>query len=208
MGAVQRKTDRFERNTPVEDGCMALIQTMGSAQIFIQSDLSRKDAAHGRLIVRGTNGMIDTTESWVKLFNESSNGWKLLDLGIPEEEIDIMGGMANARLTKHLVNWINGGPESECSIRKAMKTLEVTMALSESARRNECMYLPLKEEQYPLELMISEGLLKPKIEGRYDIRAYLTRDNVDEKRYDELRSKNLAHHQIMLQLHMENQKHK
>ena len=32
MGAVERKTDRYERDVPVEDCCMCLIQFKGGAQ--------------------------------------------------------------------------------------------------------------------------------------------------------------------------------
>ena len=63
--------------------------------------------------------------------------------------------------------------------------------------------MPLEEEEYPLELMIKEGKLPVEREGRYDIRGFLDRSNVDESRYQQLKQDGLGHHQIMRILHDE-----
>jgi hypothetical protein len=39
MGAVERETDRYERDTPIEDRCMLLAELAGGAQLFLESDL-------------------------------------------------------------------------------------------------------------------------------------------------------------------------
>ena len=39
FGALQRSTNKFERDTAIEDCCMGLVQFEGNLQFFIQSDL-------------------------------------------------------------------------------------------------------------------------------------------------------------------------
>ena len=74
------------------------------------------------------------------------------------------------------------------------------MALYESARQNHVIRMPLAEKGYPLELMVAEGRLPVEVEGRYDIRGFLKRDNIDEQKYKQLWDQGLGHHQIMRQL--------
>lgn len=203
MGAVERQSERFERATPIEDGSMALVQMAGGIQLSFQSDLDSKDATPGHFVFRGTEGMVETTESWTRLFNAQTNGWQEQDVGVERDKIDVIGGMANARQTKELIAWIEGGPEHRGSGRRARATVEIMMALLESARRHQVIRLPLKETGYPLELMLAEGLLEPTEKGPYDIRGYLQREGVDEKRYAELRAQGLSHHPIMHKLYEE-----
>ncbi|MDE2808063.1 MAG: hypothetical protein OXN90_06545, partial [Gemmatimonadota bacterium] len=82
-------------------------------------------------------------------------------------------------------------------------TVEIMMALYESARRNRVIHLPLQEKGYPLQLMVEEGGLPIEVEGRYDIRGFLKRDGIDEAKYKKLQDEGMVHHQIMRQLHDE-----
>ena len=77
------------------------------------------------------------------------------------------------------------------------------MGLYESARRKQIVNFPLQEKGYPLELMIAEGDLPVEIEGRYDIRGFLSWEGVDLKRYRQLVDEGKGHHQIMHQIHEE-----
>ena len=203
MGAVERQSERFERDTPIEDGCMGLIHMADGSQIFMQCDLDMQDASCARFVFRGTEGMVETTETWTRLFNAETGGWRMEDLGVAPEKIDTIGGMANARQTKELIAWIEGGEGHRGAGHNARATVEILMALLESARRNQMVRLPLQEKGYPLELMLQEGLLEPTQKGRYDIRGYLNREGVDEKRYAELRAQGMSHHPIMRALHEE-----
>ena len=101
------------------------------------------------------------------------------------------------------MNWLEGGVELRCSGRRARATVEIMMAILESARRNQVIRLPLSETDYPLQLMIEEGLLPPEEEGAYDIRGYLNRQGVDEERYAQLRAEGMGHHPIMRKLYDE-----
>ena len=154
--------------------------------------------------------MVETTETWTRLFNAESGGWQMQDLGFAPEQIDTIGGMANARQTKELIAWIEGAEVHRGSGEGARATVEILMALLESARRHQMVRLPLREKGYPLELMLAEGLLEPTQKGPYDIRGYLNREGVDEARYAELRAQGMSHHPIMRALHeekMERERH-
>jgi predicted dehydrogenase len=202
MGAVERQSDRFERDTPIEDGCMALVHMESGLQFFVQSDLDNKNAGCGNFSFRGTGGMIECTETGCMLFNGETGGWREMDVGV-KGPIDVIGGQANGRQVKELLAWIEGGPEHRGSGRRARDTVELMMALGESARQHQVVRLPLAEKGYPLELMIAQGRLPVQKPGRYDIRGYLQRAGVDEQRYSQLRAEGMGHHGIMRQLHEE-----
>ena len=195
MGAVDRQSERFERDTPIEDGSMALVHMAGGVQFLLQTDLDMSEAWH--FFVRGSGGLIDATETRCRLFNEASGGWQEQDLGVPAEQIDVIGGKANERQTRELIAWIEEGPEHRGSGRRARETVAVMMALLESARQHRVVRFPLQEKGYPLELMLQEGKLEPAQKGRYDIRGYLNREGVDEGEYAKLRATGMGHHQIM-----------
>ena len=201
MGAVERRTDRFERDTPIEDSCMGLVQFDDGSQMMIQSDLNMEDASAGSFRIRGSEGMISVGEARVSLFNGATGGWQEIDLG--DEEIAGIGGNTNAAQVRELIAWIGGGPEHRGSGHQARVTVEIMMALYESARQHQVIQLPMQEKDYPLELMIAEGTLPLSEEGRYDIRGYLSWEGVDPERFDELREQGLGHHEIMRQLHEE-----
>ncbi len=202
MGAVERTTDKYERGTAIEDSCLGLIHFGSSLQFFIQSDLWDRSCDAGKFFIRGTEGMLHVRETVLKLFNAESNGWMDIDLGLKEGD-QAIGGNTNAAQTQELIEWIEGGPESRGSGRKARDTVEVMMAIYESARRHQVIKLPMEEKEYPLDLMIAEGKLPLEVQGRYDIRGFLDRSNIDESRYQQLRDNGIQHHQAMRTVHEE-----
>ena len=202
MGAVERTTDKHERNTAIEDSCMGLIHFGNSLQFFIQSDLWDRNSDAGKFFIRGTEGMLHVRETVLKLFNADTGGWKDIDLDLKEGD-QAIGGNMNAAQTLELIDWIEGGSESRSSGRIARDTVEVMMAMYESARQNKVIYLPMQEKEYPLDLMIEEGKLPLEREGRYDIRGFLDRSSIDETRYQQLRDDGLPHHQAMRIVHQE-----
>ncbi|MBD05356.1 MAG: hypothetical protein CME24_13520 [Gemmatimonadetes bacterium] len=200
MGAVERRTDRFERDTAIEDACMGLIHFEGGVQLFIQSDLMAEGATAGAFQIRGTDGHMEVTETTVRILN--GDGWRDADVEL-DDNYQGIGGSTNAAQVQELIAWLEGGPEHRGSGHKARDTVEVMMALYESARRNEVVRLPLEEKGYPLELMIGEGKLPVREEGRYDIRSFLSWKGIDRDAYRELRDQGIGHHQAMRQLHEE-----
>lgn len=204
MGAVERRTDRYERDTPIEDNCMGLVHLEGNLQLFIQSDLYKEPARSGGFLIHGTEGLLDVNEANVRLFNATSGGWQPVPLRVEAKEIRAIGGQTNAAQVRELIAWIEGGPEHRGSGDKARATVEIMMALYESARRHRVIHLPLQEKEYPLALMIAEGKLPVEEPGRYDIRGFLKRDGIDEGAYTRLRRQGMGHHQAMRKLHEEN----
>jgi predicted dehydrogenase len=196
MGAVERRTDKFERDTPIEDGCMGLVHFVDGTQLFLQCDLDMKGASF-QFFLRGTEGMMEVNETSCRTIGAGSGAWVNHDLGVPAEQIDVIGGKANGRQTQELLEWIDGGLEHRCAATTARDTVEIMMALEESARRHQAVHMPLTEKGYPLALMIDEGQLPVQVEGRYDIRGYLNREDADEAQYAELRATGMGHHGIM-----------
>ena len=200
MGAVERRTDRYERDTLVEDACMGLVHFADGLQLFIQSDLMREGATAGSFDIRGSEGFLCVSETRVQLMNASSNGWQDIDLGLSEHDKAI-GGNTNAAQVQELIAWLEGKTEIHRNAgTTARDTVEIMMALYESARKNHVIRMPLQEKSYPLEEMVAEGGLPIEIEGRYDIRGFLKRDNIDEEKYKKLWDEGMGHHQIMRQL--------
>ena len=203
MGAVERDTDRFERDTPIEDRCMVLAELDGGAQIFVESDLPTERRMVGpagegiTLRITGSAGMIEASEYSTRSFTAGSQGWRI---DFSSDDVDAIGGRANARQVRELISWLEGGPEHRCSARRARQTTEIMMAAYESARRHRVMHLPVSESSYPLGAMINDGLLVPSTAGAHDIRGYLQRDGIDEERYAELRATGMGHHEIMAKI--------
>lgn len=157
MGQVERRTDRYERGHPIEDRCMGLVGLEGGTRLVVESDMP-KDWPGGRFVY-GTTGTFRFGESSLELLNDGSAGWQKID---PEPETD---------QHHELLAWVEGGPESRQSARLARATMEIMMALYESARTRRLITLPLSASRSPLHLMIEDGALPVEVPGQYDIRA-------------------------------------
>ena len=205
FGAVQRTTNKYERNTRIEDSCMGLIHYKNDVQAFIQSDLKNYDfeskwATNHPIFIRGEKGALDISEYEVKFLGGNSSGWKTIPADVPKELIEPIGGETNGKLVSELIQWLEGGPEHRCSGVKAKETLDIMMSIYQSARINEKVIFPVKENDYPLDLMFEEGKIPLKTFEKYDIRGFLNRSGIDEKDYNRLKSQNLSHHEIMRQV--------
>ncbi len=199
FGAVERKSDRHERDVAIEDACMGLVHFNNGAELLVESDLEREGAAAGWFQIQGSEGLMEASERCLRLFNATSSGWSDIDLRLEDGDKEI-GGNTNANQVRELIAWIEGGPEHRGSGHEARVTVEIMMAIYESARRHSVVRFPLSEREYPLDLMIAEGKLPLEAEGRHDIRGFLTRDAVDEAAYKKLWSQGVPHHEIMRQL--------
>ena len=204
FGAVERTTNKYERNTRIEDSCMGLIQYTNQLQAFIQSDLIKYDyeskwATNHPIIIRGSHGTLDITEFEVKHLGSNKNGWVTIPADIPKSEIDPIGGDTNGKLVAELISWIEGGAEHRCSGRIAKDTLDIMMSIYQSARINQKVIFPVSENDYPLDLMFNEGKIPLDQENsqKYDIRGFLERSDIDETDYNKLKLEGLPHHLIM-----------
>jgi predicted dehydrogenase len=178
MGNVERKTDRWERGTRIEDCAIALYQFRGGARAMILLDVVPivYQGAH----IYGTEGMIDMTTEELRLLNASTGGsWKVFRPDGKFFQPDnsrfewVEGGAGQA---DELADWIEGKVEAHRGHgENGFKALEMLHAIYESARCHEKVVLPLQTRLNPLDLMIESGHLEPQRPGRYDVRAFLLR---------------------------------
>lgn len=187
MGGVERKTDRYEREVRCEDRCMGLIAFENGAQALIQSDLTKEWTVEDYSI-RGTDGVIEVSTRTVKLLNGKSQGWEVMEPEYKDPWVEQV---------RELVGWIEGRNGHRGEARQARRTVEVMMAIYQSARNHEVVRMPLKETGYPMDLMAAEGKLSVEEPGKYDIRAFLTFEPEERKRYNELRRQGMHHREIL-----------
>ena len=177
MGNVERKTDRWERGTRIEDCAIALYQFRCGARAMILCQVTPVvyQGAH----VYGSEGMIDFSTTELRLLNKDTGGaWKLYcpdgKFFKPQEQGDrfewIEGAVAQA---DELADWIEGKVETHRGRgENGYKALEMIHAIYESARCHEKVIMPLQTRVNALDLMIDSGHLAPQRPGRYEIRAY------------------------------------
>jgi predicted dehydrogenase len=180
MGNVERKTDKYERNTRIEDRAVGVFQFQKGARALLLSDLVT-NYYQGALIV-GSEGMIQLTTENLQLLNIDTNGaWQLhapdgkffkhAEQGERFEWLE-----AGAAQADELADWIEGKVETHRGeASNGYKALQMIHAIYESARRHEMVMLPLQTRVNPLDVMVESGHLTPERVGRYDIRAFLLR---------------------------------
>ncbi len=170
VGNVERKTDRYERATPIEDACAGIVQYDGGAQGVVESDLTERGSFVRRIV--GDEGQLEIVGSGIRLFDGKSaggkgGGWRMLD--VPRND-------AHAEQAREIVAWVDGKQETYRNDGLVARgTLEILMAIYESARRHEIVRFPLQTRLNPLEVMLDTGRLPVERPGRYDIRSSLVR---------------------------------
>jgi predicted dehydrogenase len=178
MGQVSRHTDKWERRVRIEDCCMGLVCFEGGMRFVMESDLP--EPALSGPSVYGTDGAIRIDRNSVYLMNSEKAGWREVKPGKPASEPDetVMqeGWSAPAESSPtqvaELIAWIEGRiEEHRGSGRYARATMEIMMAIYESLRIHDVVYLPLQTKESPLELMIDGGALPVTRPGKYDIRV-------------------------------------
>jgi predicted dehydrogenase len=163
IGQVERRTDRYERLEPIEDSCAGLVAFEGGTRLVIESDLpdgglNDKAAGFTTLQVYGTEGTL-AVGGGLYLLNAASNGWQSLDAPPDTNQFEEMLG------------WIEGKNAHRNEGTTARATVELMMAIYESARIRGRVSLPLTTMRSPLVMMIEDGSLRVEKEGRYDIRV-------------------------------------
>ena len=193
MGAVERTTDRVERGLPAEDACMGIAQCANGATILIQGNLVKGLGQGCR--VTGTDGMMEFDNTHhpdemlptdapmympeipsarynyeigtVRYLNPDSNGW---------ESVEAPWYDCWSHQCQEAVAWVEGKTDDVISsAERARAVQEIMMALFESARKRQRIYLPLKTKVNPLKLMVDNGDLPVEWPGRYESRAKLVR---------------------------------
>jgi len=169
IGQVTRKTDRWERRVRCEDRCAAIIAFEGGIRGTYESDLPEPglqgDVIYGSegILKRGPGGPGGPggPEGSLLLLNRHSSEWQTVTP--PPVEVDQYD---------EFISWLDGSVEGHRNEGETARlTMELMMAIYESARIRDVVELPLKTVGNPLDLMVEEGALPVEIPGRYDIRA-------------------------------------
>jgi len=158
IGQVERKTDKFERASPIEDLCMGLICFEDDTRGLIESDLPQGKAPQNPIIY-GSDGIMVINKDSVMLLNAEKKGWQKIRAP-PQKDTEF----------SEMIDWIEGRKSHRCNAYQARYTMEIMMAIYESARTHSLIKMPLETKENPLFLMIRNGQLPVSKPGRYDIR--------------------------------------
>ncbi len=192
-GAVERTTDLVERGLPAEDACLALAACDNGASILIQGNLTSTLGQGCRVI--GTEGMMELSTTRpsdsevpsdepmyapegrsarynfeigrARYLNAFSNGW---------QEVEAPWHDCWTHQCRETIDWVEGKIDQHItSGERGRAVQEVMMALYESARKKQRIYLPLKTRVNPLGLMVENGDLPVEWPGRHEIRSKILR---------------------------------
>lgn len=180
MGNVERKTDRYERSTRIEDCAVGVFHFTSGAVALLLSDVT--PTVYQGALIYGTDGMITLTTSDLLIMSKETGGrWerhapdgrfhRLSDHGEQFEWYE-----APAAQMAELADWVTGArADFRGEAMNGIKALQMVHAVYESARRHEKVLLPMQTRENPLDLMVESGHLAPERPGPYDIRAFLLR---------------------------------
>lgn len=193
LGAVERTTDGVERGLPAEDACLGLVGCANGASILIMGNLVRGLGQGCRVI--GSDGVMEldtarppddqipsdapmympegpsarynTEIGTVRYFGPDTKGWV---------QVEAPWHDAWAHQCQEAVDWVEGRVEQPIShAERGRAVQEIMMALFESARKKQRVYLPLKTRVNPLTLMVDNGDLPVEWPGTYERRARIVR---------------------------------
>ncbi|MFH1571059.1 MAG: Gfo/Idh/MocA family oxidoreductase, partial [Gemmatimonadota bacterium] len=163
IGNLERKTDRYERDVPIEDRSAGIVQfDNGTIGVLLQ-ELGGRNRQGG--VFYGTEGTLDLDEQRVQLINRDTGG--------RPEDRPVEGEDPAVAQARELVQWVEGTCEHRGQAANGRAAVEIIMAIYESTRRREVVSLPLPTRANPLEELIASGQLPPERPGGYDIRSFL-----------------------------------
>ena len=180
IGNIERKTDRYERATRIEDCAVGVFHFRSGAVALLLSDLT--PTVYQGALIYGSDGMINMTTPNLQLLNRATGGswqlhepdgafYKVADLGD-----DFEWREAGAAQAVELADWVEGATEHfRGEAINGIKALQMVHAVYELARMHEKVLLPMQTRNNPLDLMVDSGHLAPARPGPYDIRAFLLR---------------------------------
>ena len=147
------------------------------AQAVIQCDLTGTHQVENYTI-RGADGLLEVKQRELRLLRGAGAGWERIDTGYEDPWVGQV---------RELVSWVEGTSGHRGAAPHGRATLEILMAIYQSARAHAVVRMPLAECANPLDRMVEEGELPVQEPGRYDIRAFLTFEPAERERYAELR---------------------
>ena len=158
---VQLASAGFRYGHAVETGAMAVFEFEGGVRAeLLVGDMRLMDRAYGDYEVFGTEGRLwragDMPEEPL-LLQDSAGGWRPIEVE-PVDAREAYRVTADATY-RRFAEIIHEGGDHPLSGDSALLDLEVIMAVFESARLREKVTLPLRQERFPLDIMIEKGEL-------------------------------------------------
>jgi UDP-N-acetyl-2-amino-2-deoxyglucuronate dehydrogenase len=140
---------------PVETGALALWEFSTGVQAELRTgSLRLPGSAYQHYEIEGTRGRIrrpgDAADPQILLQTDDQAGWRPVPLAPPSERVS---GAENYRLFARMMRHGSDHPLSGLS---AYHDQEIVMAIYESARRHGRVTLPLRQPEFPLELMLRD----------------------------------------------------
>jgi predicted dehydrogenase len=180
MGNIERKTDRYERSTRIEDCAIGVFHFTNNAIALLLSDVT--PTVYQGALIYGTDGMITLTTRNLLLMNQSTGGsWQHHEPDgvfhhVADHGDEFEWHEAPAAQMTELADWVEGKrADFRGEGSNGIKALQMVHAVYESARRHEKVLLPMQTRHNPLDLMVDSGHLAPERPGPFDIRAFLLR---------------------------------
>lgn len=207
LGALERKSNRWERDIPIEDCCVGLMAFEGGVQALLQVDLStRNEPDH--FTIQGTEGLLLVGPDELQLISTARGQRDPFPVPWdPEIEsaaraagLEDYFRIAYAAQARSLKAWMDGNDAYRSEAATTRHAHELMMALYQSARNHEVVRLPLKEGNYPLSLMLQEDNLPLIYTEQYDIRSPGRKTWPHREAYDRLRASGLSHPQIVAEI--------
>ena len=207
MGALERKTNRWERDVPIEDCCLGLTTFAGGAQALLQVDLTAYSSAD-HFTVQGTEGLLMVAPDSLRLISADSSDSETRPMPWEAQTESAAGSVgfegyfhiAYTAQAQGLKAWLDGETDYRSEGTQTRHTVEIMMALYQSVRAGEVTRLPLTEGAYPLSAMVEEGNLPLRYPEKYDIRDPQRRTWTHREAYDRMRVEGLSHPEIMAAL--------
>ena len=137
MGAVERRTDRYERDIRIEDKGAGIVGfdngTVGQLLLELEGTSGWPGHRQGGIFY-GEDGILDLTEQKIRLLSSQTGGW---------EDRPIEGEDPSVGQMRELVEWIEGQVEHRGQAENGRAAVEIIMAIYESARLGAPVKLPL-----------------------------------------------------------------
>ena len=207
MGALERKTNRWERDVPIEDCCLGLTTFAGGAQALLQVDLTAYSSAD-HFTVQGTEGLLMVAPDSLRLISADSSDGETRPMPWEAQTESAAGSVgfegyfhiAYTAQAQGLKAWLDGVVSYRSEGTQTRHTVEIMMALYQSVREGEVTRLPLTEGAYPLSAMVTEDKLPLRYPEKYDIRDPQRKTWTHREAYDRMRVEGLSHPEIMATL--------
>ncbi|HEX3359817.1 MAG TPA: Gfo/Idh/MocA family oxidoreductase [Solirubrobacterales bacterium] len=188
LGAVERRTDRYERGVAAEDRSLAMLVLGGELRLFLDGDSGLDAKITANATIHGEEGLLEVVEGEARLLTDA--GWERLEVpppGLRADDPRVAGALAQVGgymperfhlpfiatfvdQARNLLDWLLEGGDYRGDAAAGYASLEAVCAVYESVRRRAAVPLPLATRAHPLGLLIAEERLPVEFPGPYDTR--------------------------------------